>query len=175
MGIVAKPIIFIAGTAILAADINNDFDTLYAEFNGNIDNTNIKAGANIDAAKLLAASITNAKLADAIISDSKIDFTSARILRPGVAGLKFARGAKAYTFAAATNVSVTVTFSTDSDDGNPVFTATPEIIITPVHAFVAVTLFPRITARSASSFTFRVDASGANSESGTMMWYAVGA
>jgi hypothetical protein len=45
------------GTTIEAADVNNPFNTLLNEFNGNIDDNNIKTGANINAAKLLANSL----------------------------------------------------------------------------------------------------------------------
>jgi len=40
------------GTTIEAADVNNPFNTLLNEFNGNIDDNNIKTGANINGAKL---------------------------------------------------------------------------------------------------------------------------
>jgi hypothetical protein len=42
--------------------VRSDLVALLNEFNGNIDNANIKAGANIDGAKLLAASILASKL-----------------------------------------------------------------------------------------------------------------
>jgi len=45
------------GQTIDAADVNTPLNTLTAEFNGNIDNDNIKAAANIDGTKFLAASI----------------------------------------------------------------------------------------------------------------------
>lgn len=43
---------FINGVTPDASDFNGDIDTLYGEFNGNIDNNNIKAGAGIDASKI---------------------------------------------------------------------------------------------------------------------------
>lgn len=45
------------GTTIEAADVNNPFNTLLNEFNGNIDDNNIKTGANINGTKLLANSL----------------------------------------------------------------------------------------------------------------------
>jgi hypothetical protein len=46
--------------------VRSDLVALLNEFNGNIDNANIKAGANIDGAKLLAASILTSKLDSAV-------------------------------------------------------------------------------------------------------------
>lgn len=43
-------------------DVRSAIIALLNEFNGNIDNANIKAGAAIDGAKLLAASVTAAKI-----------------------------------------------------------------------------------------------------------------
>jgi len=43
---------FINGVVPQASDFNGDPDTLYAEFNGNIDNANIKAGAGILLSKI---------------------------------------------------------------------------------------------------------------------------
>ena len=43
---------FINGVVPQASDFNGDSDTIYAEFNGNISNANIKAGAAIDASKI---------------------------------------------------------------------------------------------------------------------------
>jgi hypothetical protein len=39
---------FQAGQPIIADDVNADFNTIYLEFNGGIDNTNIKVGAGIE-------------------------------------------------------------------------------------------------------------------------------
>jgi hypothetical protein len=45
------------GTTIEAADVNNPFNSLLNEFNGNIDDNNIKSGANIAGTKLNANSL----------------------------------------------------------------------------------------------------------------------
>lgn len=175
MGIIAKPFTFSAGATIVAADINSDFDTIYTEFNGNIDNTNIKAGANIDAAKLLASSVVTSRIADLAISEAKLDYASVKLLHAGVTGLKYARGGSAYSFPASAVFTGTVNFST-ADDGNPAFAGTPRVVITILHPVVsAVINGVRLTAVSNISFTFRLDASASNSESGTLLWYAVGA
>lgn len=52
MGLVTKSYTFSAGTTIVAAEHNTNFDTLYNLVNGNIENTNIKANAAIANTKL---------------------------------------------------------------------------------------------------------------------------
>lgn len=58
MAIISKPNTFSAGAVIIAAQHNSNFDTIYADYNGNIDNTNIVAAAGIVDTKL--ATITTA-------------------------------------------------------------------------------------------------------------------
>ncbi len=45
------------GQTIDASDVNTPINAILSEFNGNIDNDNIKTGANINGAKLLASSL----------------------------------------------------------------------------------------------------------------------
>lgn len=54
MAIIAKPNTFTAGTSKSgeAAQINSDYDTIYAEFNGNIEDANVKANAAIAQSKI---------------------------------------------------------------------------------------------------------------------------
>lgn len=59
-------------TAVNAAAINGPVNTIANEFNGNIDNANIKSGAAIDASKLADASIATAKLADSAVTPAKM-------------------------------------------------------------------------------------------------------
>ena len=73
----------LGNTTILAAEVDDDLNTLYDEFNGNIDNANIKVGANIATSKLALdgglqtghyadGSVTLAKLAANSVDSSKI-------------------------------------------------------------------------------------------------------
>tara|TARA_B100000809_G_scaffold266917_1_gene332974 strand:+ start:11636 stop:12136 length:501 start_codon:yes stop_codon:yes gene_type:complete len=41
MGLIVKPHNFVAGQAAIATEVNSDFDTIYSEFNGQIDTANI--------------------------------------------------------------------------------------------------------------------------------------
>jgi hypothetical protein len=52
MGVITKPTTHADGTVPTAAQFNSNFDTIYTEFNGNIENANIKAGAAIAESKL---------------------------------------------------------------------------------------------------------------------------
>ena len=58
MAIISSPITFSAGQTITASDTNTNNANIYTEFNGNIDNGNIKALAGIVDTKL--AQITTA-------------------------------------------------------------------------------------------------------------------
>ena len=57
MSTLTKPFTFGAGTTILAAEVNSDFDTLFNDYNGNITNPNIAANADIAGSKILNASL----------------------------------------------------------------------------------------------------------------------
>lgn len=171
MGIVAVPFSFTSGTTAVASQVNSNFTTLYNEFNGNIDDNNIKAGANINGSKLLASSITTAKLADTSITEAKMDYTSVKVMRTGIAGRKFACGGKAFTLVAGT-ITVTVTFATDSDDGNPAFGVTPRLVLG-IQTTGANTYTARISAISNLSATVVLNSnSGADVSSGTLHWHA---
>ena len=52
MAKVTKPKTFSAGTVAVSGDVNTNFDTIYNEFNGSIDNDNIKTSAGIVDTKL---------------------------------------------------------------------------------------------------------------------------
>jgi hypothetical protein len=52
MGVISKPYTFSTNTLIQSAQANSDFDTLYTEFNGNIENANVSASAAITESKL---------------------------------------------------------------------------------------------------------------------------
>ena len=52
MATISKPFTFTVGATIIASEHNSNFDTIYNEFNGSIDNSNIKASAAIVDTKL---------------------------------------------------------------------------------------------------------------------------
>lgn len=57
MGVISKPYTFTSGTTIASAQSNSNFDTIYNEFNGNIENANIKSGAAIDTSKISGTAV----------------------------------------------------------------------------------------------------------------------
>lgn len=60
-----------------ASDVVTPLNTIYNEFNGNIDNTNVKSGAAIATSKLADdAGITTAKIADDAVTAAKVDWAS---------------------------------------------------------------------------------------------------
>lgn len=63
---------FQAGSKAKAAEVNTDFDTVYSEFNGNIDNANVKASAGIDGSKLADGTVATAKLANDSVDNTKL-------------------------------------------------------------------------------------------------------
>lgn len=52
MSLISIPNTFSAGAVIIASQHNSNFSTIYSDYNGNIDNTNIVASAGIVASKL---------------------------------------------------------------------------------------------------------------------------
>jgi hypothetical protein len=57
MAIVTKPNLFTPSTTIYSAEVNENFDTLYNDYNGNITNANISAAAGIVGTKVDLSSV----------------------------------------------------------------------------------------------------------------------
>jgi hypothetical protein len=72
MATINKPYNFVSGATIDAGEFNSTFDTIYSEFNGSIDNDNIKSGAGIEAAKINFATMSTV----GATSPSKGSFTN---------------------------------------------------------------------------------------------------
>ena len=56
MALITLTYVFSAGTTIVASQHNTNFSTIYSDYNGNITNANIAAGAGIVASKLVLTS-----------------------------------------------------------------------------------------------------------------------
>lgn len=77
MGIIAPQQASDNSTSVNAASINNPINTIANEFNGNIDNTNIKSGAAIATSKLASdAGVTGAMLSPSAIKLGYAQITS---------------------------------------------------------------------------------------------------
>lgn len=174
MGVIAKPYTLAAGAVIVASELNANYDILFGEFNGNIDDTNIKAGANINGSKLLASSIPGSKLSDSAVADAKLDLTSVKVLRTGAVGKKVAVGTKAFTLAAGAAI-VTITFATDSDDGDPQFGATPRMTLgLVVNASGTDTYTIYMSSKTNTVAVVKIYSNnGADTRSGTLDWVAI--
>lgn len=175
MGIIAKPYTFSAGAVIIAAEHNAVFDTIYTEFNGNIDNANIKAGAGIVGSKMASGTITAGLLAGGAVSNAALDYASITLLRTGTTGLKVARGELAFTMPGASSHSITITFS-GAIDGNPNFGSAPVLVGTIfIIDATAVAYRWRINAKSNTSAVIKIDSSDAtDARAGTFNWFAIG-
>lgn len=76
MSIISKPNSFIDATPAEASEVNDNFDTIYNEFNGNIAAANLADGA-VTTAKINDSAVTTAKIADGSITGAKLDATFA--------------------------------------------------------------------------------------------------
>lgn len=56
-GTITKPKTWADNENVLYTDLNSDFDTVYNEFNGNIENANVKAAAAIDVSKISGTAV----------------------------------------------------------------------------------------------------------------------
>jgi hypothetical protein len=91
MSIIAKPYTYVKGTNIYASEANLNFDTIYNDYNGNISNANIVAGAGIVYSKLsLTGNIVNADISSgAAITDDKLSqiTTASKVSGTAITGL----------------------------------------------------------------------------------------
>ena len=91
MSLITIPNTFSAGAVIIASQHNSNFSTIASDYNGNIDNTNIAAGAAIAYSKLsLSGSIVNADISgSAAIVDSKLAqiTTASKVSGAAITGL----------------------------------------------------------------------------------------
>ena len=63
---------FVDGETLSGTDLEADFAAAFSAINGNIEDANVKAGAAIDASKLLDASIATGKFANTAVTFAKI-------------------------------------------------------------------------------------------------------
>lgn len=124
MAIIVKPNSFSAGTPIIADEHNENDNTIYADYNGNITNANISGSAAIAYSKLnLATSIVNADVsASAAIAGSKLNLVS-----PGAVGTTTPAAGKFTTLEATTTLKLATTNQGDIlyDNGTSLVRLTP--------------------------------------------------
>jgi len=71
MGTISKPNTFTDATPAEASEVNDNFDAIYNEFNGNISAANLATNA-ITTAKISDSNVTTAKIADSNVTTAKI-------------------------------------------------------------------------------------------------------
>jgi hypothetical protein len=86
MAIITKNFTFTAGATVVAAEHNANNDTIYNEFNGNIDNANISASAAIVDTKLATISTANKVSGAAFASLSSVPAGAGEMPAANVAG-----------------------------------------------------------------------------------------
>lgn len=169
-------------------------DAITTVVNGNIDDTNVKSGADINGSKLLnasipagkygAGSIVNADMAAGTIQDGRIDWTTAnglKALRTAAALRVIAFGQHTITTATwgtAVSSSPVITFAS-GDDSPPNFATTTGLrVVCQIQTAEADEFVTRITAVTTSSFTVEVkEANGASITPGANInvnWIAIG-
>lgn len=72
MATINKPNSFSSNTTISSSEINDNFDTIYNEFNGNISSANLAASA-ISSTKIASSAITTDKINDTAVTPAKLD------------------------------------------------------------------------------------------------------
>lgn len=110
MALIIKPNTFSAGSTIIAAEHNDNFDTAYDCINGNIENANIKAAAGIVDTKLATISTANKVNATALSDHVDVNYfhwfsqsagnltvTGTGFTAKGVALLSFANGKQQFS------------------------------------------------------------------------------
>lgn len=71
MAQVNRPNTYSANTTISSSQVNDDFDTIYDEFNGNISEANL-ADAAVTEDKIASSAVTTAKIADTNVTSPKL-------------------------------------------------------------------------------------------------------
>jgi hypothetical protein len=75
MSIVNKPNTFSANTVASPTEVNDNFDTIYNNYNGGITAANLATDA-VTTAKIADANVTTAKIADSTVTRKKIDWST---------------------------------------------------------------------------------------------------
>lgn len=68
---ISKPNTFTAGTSASASEVNDNFDTIYNDYNGGISSVNLANNA-VTTAKITDGNVTTAKIADGNVTTAKI-------------------------------------------------------------------------------------------------------
>lgn len=70
MSSISKPSTFSSSTTISSSEVNDNFDTIYNDYNGGISAANLASNA-VTTAKITDSNVTTAKIADDAVTDAK--------------------------------------------------------------------------------------------------------
>lgn len=184
MGIIYKPYSFATGAPLAHDRFNDNFQRMYDELDGNIDDTNIKDAAGIVGTKFLDASIPGSKILGHAIAETNMDYTSVEVVRAGPntsnQGRRVAVGSLPWSMAnPATTATYFVIFAVDSDWGNPRFNAAPRIVLgldIIVDTYGTTQVSPKLGTVYATGFFVTIIAGAApvGTASGELNWQAIG-
>lgn len=94
MATIVKPTTFSASTTIVASEVNDNFDTVYNDYNTNITNVNISASAAITEGKILFSNTGHGHTGGS--DGNGIDFSALEIASEAEGDIMF-RNASAWT------------------------------------------------------------------------------
>lgn len=180
MGTITIPHTFVDDVVTVTDDINENFSTFITEFNGLIEDANIKSGANISGLKLLSRSIQAGKLDSPFITETKLDYTLHKLLRHAYTGYRMAFGINDFTFISGSPsyADIPVTFSSDAISGDPGFTSAPRVVGGTLYpltgAGVQAAYLKMHVAPTTTGVTFRLEMFGSLTDSGNIFWIALG-
>ena len=115
MGSIIKPNTFASGETIIASDFNDNFDTIYNEFNGSISSANLATGA-VTTTKLADDAVTAAKLADDAVVTANI--TNASVTSEKLNATVAFRGTTTQTIPDSAAASTVTTYTEVFDYGS---------------------------------------------------------
>lgn len=111
MATITKPFTFVDATTANAADVNQNFDEIYDEFNGNISSDNLADGA-----------VTTAKIADAAVTIAKLSGIDMTDYTPTLTGMSIGNGTMTASYLSIGKLTIdigTITLgSTSTKTGN---------------------------------------------------------
>ena len=158
---------FTSGTTILSAEINTDFNTIYTDYNGNIDENNLAtdavtsdkiAASAVIAAKIATDAVTADKIATDAVTNTKIianAVTTAKIATATVTGQKLAGGASVRSL----NSVAVPTFGPITTTETQLFTLpsfTPFSTASRIIFFGSIAYFLQTTSTSSTSVIIRI-------------------
>lgn len=139
------------GETLSGADLEADIANVYAVVNGDIDNTNIAASANIAGSKLADNSITAGKLQDGSVSNAKIADDT-------ISNAKFTDGSTVRCYISTSSASYALGTATTFGTFTDVTAAT--VVATSVSDIILAAVTMSVDVTGAAGYVFGIRANG---------------